>query len=50
MLSGGVTGAMRTGKALIVAGVMFTGVQYAFNLLTLTVGHNREKKCVPICS
>ena len=32
------------------AGVTFTGVQYAFSLLTRTVGHNREKHIVPICS
>jgi hypothetical protein len=32
------------------AGVMFTGLQYAFSLLTRTVGHNRDRQFVPICS
>ena len=52
MLSSGVTGAMRTGKALTnrLHGVMFTGVKNAFNLLTLTVARNREKEITPICS
>jgi hypothetical protein len=31
------------------ARVTFTGVQYAFSLLTRTVGLNREKQFVPIC-